>query len=143
MKQTQRQLLTFRVGSQWYGIDVGNVIEILNMVMLSEVPATSPDVLGLIVLRNVVMPVVDLRVRFGIAQPDYRLDTPIITLRTERGSLGVVVDEIDNVEHIDSEHITANLGGDFPFIGGTAQLQNRLLMLMNAAALHVDSSVLA
>lgn len=140
-KQAQRNVLSVRIGSQWYGINVANVIEILNMVMLSEIPASSPDMLGLMVLRNVVMPVVDLRVRFGISQPDYRLDTPIITLRTERGSLGVVVDEIDNVEQVGLEHISDNLGANLPFIAGTAQLPNKLLMLLDIAALNADSSI--
>src|SRR5579871_3762502 len=134
MKQAQCSLISVRVGSQWYGIDVENVIEILHMVMLSEPPTSNPDVLGLIVVRNVVMPVVDLRLRFGSADPQYRLDTPIITLRTEHGTMGVVVDEIDNVEHIASENITANLGTDFPFLAGSAQTRDRLLLLLNLSA---------
>ena len=142
MKQAQRNVLTFRVGSQWYGIGVEHVIEILNMVMLSEVPASSPDLLGLMLLRNVVLPVIDLRLRFGIAQPEYRLDTPIITLRTEHSSVGMVVDEIDNVEHFGDEAITANLGAEFPFISGTAQLQGRILMLLNLSSLNVADTVL-
>jgi len=135
MNQAQRNVISVRVGSQWYGIDVENVIEILPMVMLSEPPTSNPDVLGLIVVRNVVMPVVDLRLRFGIAEPQYQLDTPIITLRTERGSIGIVVDEIDNVEHVASENFSTNVGTDFPFLAGTAQIKDRLLMLLNLSVI--------
>src|SRR5579871_784365 len=118
MKQAQCSLISVRVGSQWYGIDVENVIEILHMVMLSEPPTSNPDVLGLLVVRNVVMPVVDLRLRFGIGQPHYQLDTPILILHTERGSMGIVVDEIDNVERIASENVMTTIGPDFPFLAG-------------------------
>ena len=131
MNQATRNLVTFRVGSQWYGIDVESVIEISHMVMLSEVPTSSPDVLGLITLRNVVMPIIDLRLRFGIAEPQFRLDTPIIAIHTPEGSTGIIVDEIDNVEYISPEQISADLGEAFPFIYGTAQLHDRLLMLLD------------
>ena len=140
MNQAQRNLISFRVGSQWYAIDVENVIEILDMVMLNEPPTSNPDILGLMVLRNVVLPVVDLRLRFGVDQPQYRLDTPIIALRNERGSpLGIVVDEIDNVEQISSDQITDNLGRNFPHLLGTAQLRDRLLMLLNLSDLSGEA----
>lgn len=139
MNQTQRNLVSFRVGSQWYGVDVATILEILHMVMLSEAPTSNPDILGLIVLRNNVIPVIDLRLRFGIAEPQFRLDTPIIALRTEWGSLGIVVDDIDNIEHTHPANISASLGADFPVISGTVQLPNKLLMLLNISALTAGS----
>jgi purine-binding chemotaxis protein CheW len=141
MNQSIRNLVTFRVGAQWYGIDVENVIEISHMVMLSDVPTLSPDVLGLITLRNIVIPVVDLRLRFGVAAPQFRLDTPIIAVRAPEGSIGIIVDEIDNVEHISSEQISITLGEAFPFIYGTALLHERLLMLVDLDAIGVAKRV--
>lgn len=139
MNETLRNLVTFRVGLQWYGIDVENVIEISHMVMLSDVPTSSPDVLGLMTLRNIVMPVVDLRLRFGIADPQFRLDTPIIAVLAPSGSIGIIVDEIDNVEHISSEQISSTLREAFPYIHGTAQLHERLLMLLDLDAIGVTT----
>lgn len=141
MNQAIRNLVTFRVGAQWYGIDVENVIEISHMVMLSDVPTSSPDVLGLMTLRNIVMPVVDLRLRFGVAEPQFRLDTPIIAVRTQDASVGIIVDEIDNVEHIASEQVSPDLGEAFPFISGTAQLHDRLLMLLNLDTIGAVNSL--
>jgi purine-binding chemotaxis protein CheW len=141
MNEAIRNLVTFRVGIQWYGIDVEKVIEISHMVLLSEVPTSSPDVIGLMTLRNVVMPVIDLRLRFGVGETQYRMDTPIIALRAAEGPKGIVVDEIDNVEHITVEQSSTELGEAFPYISGTAQIHDRLLMLLNMNALDVANGV--
>lgn len=135
MKQVMRNLVTFRVGSQWYGIDIENVIEISHLVMLSEAVTSSPDILGLMTLRNVVMPVLDLRMRFGNSQPEFRLDTPIIAIRAHERSMGLIVDEIDNVETIAPEQIAPDLGEALPFVAGTTQLHDRLLLLLKLDAL--------
>src|SRR5689334_5791116 len=128
MNQAKRDIVSFRVGLQWYGIGVEAVVEVLPMVILTELPTSSPDVLGLITVRNAVIPVIDLRLRFRQSDPQYQLDTPIMILRTHSGAIGVLVDEIDNVEAISEEQITATLGAELPFIAGTAQLSDKLLM---------------
>lgn len=140
MNQSARNLVTFRVGSQWYGIDVENIIEISHLVMFNDVPTASRDVVGLMTLRNIVMPVVDLRLRFGLTEPEFRLDTPIIAIKTEGQSMGLIVDDIDNVEQIHPEDISAQLGDAFPFVYGTAQLHNKLLMLVDLNSLTNKST---
>ena len=86
--------LSFRIGSQWYGIQLDEVIEVLHMLMLTELPGTMSDVLGLMSLRDLVVPVIDLRLRFGVAHPAYKLDTPIIVARTPHRIVGLLVDDI-------------------------------------------------
>jgi len=140
MNEAIRNLVTFRVGSQWYGIDVENVIEISHLVMLNDVPTASTDVVGLMTLRNIVMPVIDLRLRFGLSEPEFRLDTPIIAIKTQGQSMGIIVDDIDNVEQINPDQISAELGDSFPYVYGTTQLHNRLLMLLDLHSLTVSNS---
>jgi purine-binding chemotaxis protein CheW len=127
---SEKNVVSFRVGDQWYGLPVESIIEILHLVMLSEVPVSSPDVIGLLQLRNTVMPVVDLRLRFGITDPDYRINTPIIAAQTLQGPVGLVVDDVDNVEPITDDQLDSNLGQRFPYITGTAKVGNRLLLLV-------------
>ena len=135
MTSSIRNFVTFRVGSQWYGVDVENVIEISHLVLLNDVPTASADVVGLMTLRNVVMPVIDLRLRFGLTEPEFRLDTPIIAVKTHDQSMGIIVDDIDNVEQVSADQISAQLGNAFPYVYGTAQQHNRLLMLLDLDSL--------
>ncbi len=132
---TTRNVVSFRVGSQWYAIDVDQVSEILHLVMLNEPTTSKADVLGLITVRNVVMPVIDLRLRFGIPDPQYHLDTPIITIQTQRGPMGIVVDDIDNIEPISETQITATVRDEFPYVSGMTQVRDQSLMLLNLAAI--------
>lgn len=95
--------LRFRVGVQWYAAHVASVIEVLQMVAISPLPETPPDILGVLTLRNKVMIVVDLRVRFGNSQTATTLDTPMIALRANNTPMTVVIDEVDNVIEITDE----------------------------------------
>lgn len=157
--------LSFRVGQQWYGVDVSNVIEVLHMVALTELPAAAPDVLGLMIVREAVMPVIDLRRRFGLGQPALRLDTPIIALRTgglrpagERAAangnarqhngasdrpLGLVVDEVDDVEYVATEHLAVYHDTDSPYVTHVARLPDRLLLVLDTSLLRRETNVQA
>src|SRR5437868_6923687 len=96
-----RQYLRFQVGPQWYGIPIEQVIEVSYLMLLNELAGTAPEMLGLMTLHDDVIPVIDLRVRFGVKQPAYRLDTPIVVTRTAQGTVGLVVDNADTVEQVE------------------------------------------
>ena len=99
--------------------------------LLNELPVTDPGLLGLMTIRNEVIPVIDLRVRFGLTQPEYRLDTPIIAARTSTGIVGLVVDNADTVENVpDVESITYQ-GSELPYLSGAVVLPEGLLLLLN------------
>jgi purine-binding chemotaxis protein CheW len=123
--------LSFRVGTQWYGILLSEVYEVHHLLMLTELPVSVPNVLGLMTLRNEVFPVMDLRLRFGISAPEYRLDLPIVVGRTASGLVGLVVDDADKVELIaDIQQLGTN-GNLYPFVKGVANLSDRLLLLLD------------
>lgn len=122
--------LIFRIGREWYGVPVGAVIEVLHMVALNEI--AEADILGVMTLREMVIPVVDLRRRFGLAG-EYRLDTPIIAVRTRRGSVGLVVDDADDVVYV--EQVTPYRAG---CVSGAARLQNRMIFVIDLEAIEVE-----
>jgi purine-binding chemotaxis protein CheW len=95
--------LVFRVGLEWYGIAVESVIEVLPMVALNELPGT--NAVGVMTLRNQTIKVFDLRQRFGLPNPEYRLDTPIIAIKSPQDAIGLVVDEVDDVIQMDTASI--------------------------------------
>ena len=131
--------LSFRVGHQWYGVEVANVIEVLQMVALDEMPKTRPDFLGLMTLREEIIPVIDLRLRFGVADPTFSLQTPIIALKSAEGSFGVVIDDVDDVR--DVTDISKYNRHDSPFVEHVARLSDRLLLLLEVDRLLMDEEL--
>jgi purine-binding chemotaxis protein CheW len=90
-------ILRFRVGHQWYGIPVAEVIEVLHLVALSEMPGAPADVLGLLTLRDEVLPVIDLRLTFGTPERALSLNTPMVAVHHAERDLVLVIDDVDGV----------------------------------------------
>ena len=128
------QYLCCRVGREWYGVPVTAVIEVLHFLALNEVPGASPDVLGLLTLRDTVMPVIDLRIRFGQPEAEVKLDTPIIALNTPQGPAGIVVDDVDDVEDIGQ--VDAQRDSAMPHTTGVVHLDKRLLQILDVDQLR-------
>ena len=132
-----RSFLTFRVGTQWYAVDVSAVFEVANMVAISDVPDMPQAILGVVNIRGNVVPVIDLRVRFNMPQHDLELTTPIIFLHHDENRLfGMIVDDVDDVILLSSMNITqSSLQRRAPHIAGLVDYENRLIMLLDPIAL--------
>jgi purine-binding chemotaxis protein CheW len=133
MTTQEQHYLSFRVGQQWYGVDADAVIEVLHLVALTELPGAATDVLGLLTLRDQVLPVVDLRMRFELPDAPLTLQTPIIALQTEHGPLAIVVDDADDV--VELTQMVDDEGIESPYISGAAPLDDGLLLLIDTAKL--------
>ncbi|PLY00127.1 MAG: chemotaxis protein CheW [Desulfuromonas sp.] len=95
------QYLTFRLDAEAYGVDVSQVREVLDSINITRVPKTPAYMLGVINLRGSVVPVVDLRQRFGMPSIDQTRDTCIIVLEVMFGDELVVVGALtDAVEEV-------------------------------------------
>jgi|GEM_PF-2846536 purine-binding chemotaxis protein CheW len=123
--------LSFRVGYEWYGVSVNEVIEVLHLVALNEVPAS--NIMGLMTLRDQIMPVVNLRQLFRLPEEPLRLDTPIIAIRTPQGGLGLVADETDDVREILDDQIQAYSSS---YVNRVARSEQRLLLLLDVSQLE-------
>ncbi|MBN1285267.1 MAG: purine-binding chemotaxis protein CheW [Anaerolineae bacterium] len=131
--------LSFRVGHQWYGVDVDDILEVMHFMTLAELPGTPPDVLGLLTFRGEIMPVIDLRIRFGAGDAGLRLDTPIIGIHTPEGPLGLVVDDADDVEEVALSQISAQTRTASPYVTSVARLADRLLLLLDTELLRAQT----
>jgi len=104
-----RKFLTFVLGTSEYGVPVQKVREIIKAMEITTVPQVAPYVKGVINLRGKVIPVVDLRLKFNLAQADYTDRTCIIVvemaLRSTVALIGVVVDSVSDVVSIAAEEI--------------------------------------
>lgn len=94
------RIVVFMLEGQRYGLPIAVVQEIQQIVALSEIPDESGAVVGVINLRGAVVPVMDLRRMLGMAQKDYDLQTPMVFVRSPRGMVSLVVDEVEDVVEV-------------------------------------------
>lgn len=130
-----RYYLSFRIGNYWYGVPIEHVVEVLQMVSLTELPASAPEVLGTMTLRELIMPVIDLRILFKEKQSTITLSTPIIALTTGNGAMGLVVDDVDDVQSI--PHDIPKESHESPFVKSIVRLSSgQTLMLVDVVSFN-------
>lgn len=139
MLKASTNYLIFRIGHEWYGVNVDKIIEVIHLVHMTELPGTSPDILGLLTLRDRVMPVVDMRLRLGQKDAPLHLDTTMIAITTAHGPLAMVVDDVDDVEII--AEISDYENEESPYVNGVARVDERLLLLLDTAYLRSQIKV--
>jgi purine-binding chemotaxis protein CheW len=87
----------FRIDAQYYALTLGSVDRVLPMLAVSPFPNSLPIVLGVINLRGAVVPVLDLRQRFGLSARDYGCDGHMLIAHTRLGRVALPVDEVTGV----------------------------------------------
>ncbi|MEZ4600235.1 MAG: chemotaxis protein CheW [Syntrophotaleaceae bacterium] len=97
-EDTQKdKYLTFRLAEENYGLDIGDVIEIIGLQKITQVPDMPSFIKGVINLRGQVIPVMDMRVRFHLPQRDYDERTCIVVTEVSGQTMGLVVDRVNEV----------------------------------------------
>ncbi|MGA2187974.1 MAG: chemotaxis protein CheW [Steroidobacteraceae bacterium] len=138
-----RQVLTFCLGAETYGVDILRVQEIRGWSPVTRVPKSPPHVLGVLNLRGSIVPILDLRVRFSLERAEFTPLTVIIVLSimtpAGRSEYGLVVDSVSDVIDISADDLkeTPNLGGkmDADFVQSLATVADRMLILLDVDAL--------
>ncbi len=101
------KVMTFNIGEQVYGIEIQYVTEIIGMQRITKVPHVPDYIKGIINVRSKVVPIVDIRTRFGKPEIPYTSRTCIITLSFNDISVGIIVDSVADVEDIHTGDISA------------------------------------
>ena len=138
-----RQVLTFSLGGETYGVDILRVKEIRGWSPVTRIPRSSPAVLGVLNLRGAIVPIIDLRVRFALREAQFTPVTVIIvlSLHTADGhrECGIVVDAVKDVADITPENIrpapSMNAGDAGEFIEGITTCDDKMLILLDADTL--------
>lgn len=129
------QLVSFRLAQEEYGVEITKVQEIILMGEITRVPQTPDYIKGLINLRSTVIPIVDLRLRFGLSQEEATDETRIMVVNVAGKTIGIIVDAVSEVLRIAHEQIApppptvAGLGREY--LTGLVKLENRLLILLD------------
>jgi purine-binding chemotaxis protein CheW len=103
------QYLTFRVGDEVLALDVSQVREVLDLITITKVPRSPEFMRGVINVRGSVVPVVDLRLKFGLSKTENSMDTRIIVmdlfLDGENTIIGALADSVHEVMELDTSQI--------------------------------------
>lgn len=138
-----REFLTFGLGDEEYGIDILNVQEIRGYENVTRVAGAPEHVKGVINLRGVIVPVIDMRIRLNMAAPTYDQFTVVIILNLGRRVVGMVVDGVSDVIELGPEQVkpAPELGNgiDTKFIFGIGTVGERMLVLVDISSLLLAS----
>ena len=136
---THAEYLTFRLGAEEYGIDILRVQEIRSYEEPTRIANAPHFIKGVVNLRGVIVPVVDLRIKLNCEKVEYNGFTVVIVLNVHGRVVGAVVDSVSDVLELAGDVIKAapemNTGVDTSFITGIASVGERMLILMDIAAL--------
>jgi len=128
------KLLTFLLDSREYGIQILEAREVVGMQNIDPVPSTPVFMKGVINLRGKIVPVIDLRLKFGMAKREYDRDNCILVVDLNGTLTGVIVDQLAGVITIDKEHyeVAPKLGNNInaEFVSGMVKLNERVIIVL-------------
>jgi len=129
------QFLTFTIQGEEYGIEILRVQEIKGISKVRPIPNAPSYIKGAMNLRGTVVPIIDLRCRFGMSEAEYNQFTVIIMVSVGAKVIGLVVDAVSDVLNITKDQIeeTPDIGGeiDTSFFRGMGKIGEKLVLLLN------------
>ena len=134
-----RQYLTFKLGEEVFALEVANVREILEFIPITKVPRTPDFMTGVINLRGSVVPVTDMRLKFGMSETEKTVNTCIIVVEVnidgEKALLGALVDSVQEVFELEAQQIEPpprlGLGMKTEFIEGMGKRDNQFVIILD------------
>jgi purine-binding chemotaxis protein CheW len=134
-----KSYLTFKLGEEEFGAHVSQVLNILDMTKVTEVPKSPEYMKGVINLRGTVLPIIDTRIKFRMTETEYTTNTCIIVMDLELDgepvNIGAIVDEVVSVVDIEESQVEPppSIGNKYKseFITGMAKIEERFVMLLD------------
>lgn len=133
------QLLTFILAGEEYGVDILRVQEIKGWDSVTPIPNTPEHIRGVINLRGTIVPIIDLRLRFGLPTIPYGTTTVVIVLKVNNSDksriMGIVVDGVSDVYNIENDAMKAppDFGSviSIDFVKGLATVDEKMVIVLN------------
>jgi purine-binding chemotaxis protein CheW len=131
----QDQIISFKVGDEEYGLEILSVKEVIRIREITKLPKAPDFVRGVINLRGDVIPIIDLRAKFGLPVRQYSDMTRVIVVEVDDKLMGMVVDGVSHVIRIRDDQIVPPptlVGGiSADYIRGVGKLEEQLIVLLN------------
>lgn len=129
------RILCFRISDEIYGINIMELKEIIKPREATEVPRTPPFIMGVISLRGIIIPILNMRERLGLCREEQSGRERIVIVKRGDGFTGLLVDEVIKVVRIGKEGrepAPAVLEGiDRDFVGGIGRTATMMIILLN------------
>ncbi|BBL35824.1 chemotaxis protein CheW [Nitrosomonas stercoris] len=139
------EFLIFRLGKEEYGIEILKVQEIRGYDTITHIANAPEFIKGVINLRGVIVPIIDMRIKFNLGTAHYDQFTVVIILNLSGRIIGVVVDGVSDVIHLNMEQLrpAPEFGGviDTEYIIGLGTLEERMLILVDIEKLMSSSEM--
>lgn len=130
-----RELLTFTLGNEEYGIDILKVQEIRGYDAVTTIANTPDFIKGVINLRGIIVPIVDMRIKFRLGKVEYDQFTVVIILNIANRVVGIVVDGVSDVIALTAEQLKPapefSSGLDTQYIMGLGTVDERMIIVMD------------
>ena len=140
------QLVIFKLANEDYGLPIRKVQEINRIVPVTRLPQTPDFMEGIINLRGRVIPVVDLRKRFGLTAKPHEDDTRIMIVDIDGQTVGIIVDAVNEVVQMQGSSIEPpppTFILDARYIEGIGKMENRLIILLKIAPVLTSQETIA
>ena len=140
-EDTQAELfLTFTVEDNVYGLPVRYVTEIIGIQPATKVPETPDYVKGIINLRGRIVPLIDVRLKFGKEEVGYNDRTCVVVIDVNSVAVGLIVDKVNDVLTLEGGQVAVppyggSLGFENRYLEGIAKLEDKVLLLLDAERL--------
>ncbi|MCR5481630.1 MAG: chemotaxis protein CheW [Clostridia bacterium] len=139
------RFLTFSLKDEIFGIEIKYVTEIIGMQAITTAPEVPDYVKGIINLRGKIIPVIDVRLKFGKEPVEYNDRTCIIVIDINELSVGLIVDNVDEVLTIEDENIAAppanKTGFDNKYIKGIGKAGDKVQLLLDCEMLLKNDEI--
>lgn len=130
-----QEFLTFRLGNEEYGIEILKVQEIRGYDTVTQIANAPEFIKGVVNLRGIIVPIVDMRIKFNLGEATYDRFTVVIILNLSGRVVGIVVDGVSDVIGLDMEQVrpTPEFGGvlNTEYIMGLGTVDDRMLILLD------------
>ncbi len=140
------QFLSYSLGKEFYAVEIVYVTEIIGIQNITEVPNVKDHIKGIINLRGMIIPVVDIRYRFGMKTLPYNDRTCIIVVTVNNSQIGLIVDEVQEVLTIASDKIFSAphtyKGSKSKFIEGVTKINENVIIILDIQKLLYDENEL-
>ena len=129
------QVVAFQLGIEEYAVDILNVQEINRLLNITRIPRADENIEGVVNLRGNIIPVINLHKKFNLAMAGDREDKRIIVFQFDELRVGIIVDRVSEVLHIEKKNIEDTIkvynSIDTASIKGVAKVNDRLLILLD------------
>jgi purine-binding chemotaxis protein CheW len=144
--QGNNKYLLFNLGKEVFGLKISSIIQIVEMQKITEVPDMPPYIKGVINRRGKVIPLMDLRLRFGMTERNYDDRNCIIIVSVHENFVGFIVDTVAEVHNIDDSHIDPspsfrNESLSEKYISGLGKIDDEVKILLDVEKIITEKDL--